>query len=81
MNTSIIDGLAISIYLPLTSSLSVEDLTVNAFDLVQRISVEKVIVISIKITRKMDDTSNFESLQDSNLTNNIVGEMVSLSKS
>ena len=70
-----------SIYLPLTSSLSVEDLTVNAFDLVQRISVEKVIVISIKITRKMDDTSNFESLQDSNLTNNIVGEMVSLSKS
>ena len=55
-----------SIYLPLTSSLSVEDLTVNAFDLVQRISVEKV---------------NFESLQDSNLTNNIVGEMVSLSKS
>ena len=74
-------NLAISIYLPLTSSLSVEDLTVNAFDLVQRISVEKVIVISIKITRKMDDTSNFESLQDSNLTNNIVGEMVSLSKS
>ena len=55
-------NLAISIYLPLTSSLSVEDLTVNAFDLVQRISVEKV---------------NFESLQDSNLTNNIVGEMVS----
>ena len=81
MEKNFFRNLAMSIHLPLTLSLSGEVLTVNAFDLVQRISVEKAIVISIKITRKMDDTSNFESLQDSNLTNNIVGEMVSLSKS